>query len=216
MRTANLGVRTALALLALVATAGRAADAEAATWHVASGRADASDDNPGTALKPWKTISKAAEILQPGDTVIIHAGIYREYVHPAHSGTPSQSITYQGASGEEVVISGADVVTGWVPAGDKVWKRSPGPTTSRLIPQTNAWWAAASRSSSPATCCGKWNNAARCRTGPFAPTLPARFCTCDCPAMPIPLRSPWKSVFGRSALAWASVANPAMRSTFAV
>ena len=94
--------------------------AEAATWQVATSRTDASDDNPGTALKPWKTISKAAALLEPGDTVIIHGGIYREYVHPARRGTLAQPITYQGRNGEEVVISGADVVTGWVPAGGKL------------------------------------------------------------------------------------------------
>ena len=103
------------------------APADVATWHVAGGRPDASDDNPGTAQMPWKTISKAAALLQPGDTVIIHGGTYREYVHPARSGTPAQPITYQGATGEEVVVSGADVVTGWVPAGDKVWKKEPWP-----------------------------------------------------------------------------------------
>jgi hypothetical protein len=127
--------RLALSILILACLAvAPGTPAEAGTWHVAGSRAEASDDNPGTAQKPWKTISKAAAILEPGDTVMIHGGTYREYVQPARGGTPAQPITYQGAPGEEVVISGADVITGWVPAGDKVWKKEPWPYHFRTHP----------------------------------------------------------------------------------
>ena len=93
------------------------------TYHVAQNRPDASDQNPGTAEKPWKSISKAAETLQAADTIVIHAGIYREHVMPARGGTESLPITYAAADGEEVVISGADVVTGWTSVGNGIWKK---------------------------------------------------------------------------------------------
>ena len=79
---------------------------------------NASDDNPGTADEPWRTIGKAAAILQPGERVIVHAGIYREWVKPAQGGTgPDRMIAYQAAAGEKVVITGSDR---WTPQ----WKRA--------------------------------------------------------------------------------------------
>ena len=44
------------------------------------------DGNPGTEEKPWKTIQHAADILQPGQTVYIHQGLYHESVATVHSG----------------------------------------------------------------------------------------------------------------------------------
>jgi len=100
-------------------------NAPAATYHVAQSHENAGDDNPGTLEAPWKTISEAAEMLQPGDRVVIHAGVYREQVKPARSGTASRPITYQAAEGEEVVITGADVVRGWKRVRDGLWEVSP-------------------------------------------------------------------------------------------
>lgn len=97
--------------------------ARAETYHVAQGHSAASDGNPGTADLPWKTISRADALLQPGDTVMIHAGTYREYVKPARGGTESQPISYIAADGEEVVISGADMIKKWTPVRDGVWRR---------------------------------------------------------------------------------------------
>jgi len=54
----------------------------------------ASDENPGTAQRPLKTINAAAQIAQPGDTVLVRAGTYRERVatapvsYVAHFGVP--------------------------------------------------------------------------------------------------------------------------------
>lgn len=80
-----------------------------------------SDFNPGTADKPFLTISKAAYVAKPGDVVTVHEGVYREWVNPKFGGTSSQRIIYQAAEGENVVITGAEVVTDWVKDGD-IWK----------------------------------------------------------------------------------------------
>ncbi|MCX5660100.1 MAG: right-handed parallel beta-helix repeat-containing protein [Planctomycetota bacterium] len=87
------------------------------TYHVAQKTAGASDDNPGSAEKPWKTIGKAAMALQPGERVLVHAGVYREAVHPERGGTgPDAMITYEAAAGEDVTITGADE---WKPTWEK-------------------------------------------------------------------------------------------------
>jgi len=86
--------------------------AMAADYVVDQASAAASDANPGTAEQPWKTIGKAASVMQAGDRVTVHAGVYREYVEPRNSGRPGAPIVYE-AAGEEVVVTGADVLTGW-------------------------------------------------------------------------------------------------------
>jgi hypothetical protein len=82
--------------------------------HVATGHPDASDANPGTEAAPLKTIGRAAELLQPGEKVVIRSGIYRERVAPARGGSgPDAMIAYEAAAGERVVLRGSEV---WSPA----------------------------------------------------------------------------------------------------
>jgi len=79
------------------------------TYHV-SQAPNASDENPGTAEAPFRTVSHAAQIAQPGDTVLVHAGIYRECVRPVRGGTgPDNMITYQAAPGEKVILRGSEL-----------------------------------------------------------------------------------------------------------
>lgn len=77
----------------------------------------ASDRNPGTEVRPLKTISAAAELAQPGDTVLVHAGIYRERVSPARGGEEGRPITYAAATGEQVFVKGSEE---WRPAWQPV------------------------------------------------------------------------------------------------
>ncbi len=71
--------------------------------------ASAGDNNPGTKEKPFKTISRAAALAQPGDIVLVHEGIYREWVAPLHGGEEGRPITYMGAPNEKVVIRGSEI-----------------------------------------------------------------------------------------------------------
>jgi hypothetical protein len=76
-----------------------------------------------TGAGPYKTISAAAQAAQPGDTITVHAGIYREKIVPPRGGaSDTQRITYQAAPGEKVSIRGSEVVKGWKPFMGKVWK----------------------------------------------------------------------------------------------
>ncbi len=82
------------------------------TYVVNGGHVNASDENAGTESLPLKTIQQAAQLAQPGDTVLVHAGIYRERVAPARGGTKEQPIVYTAAPKERVVIKGSEI---WQP-----------------------------------------------------------------------------------------------------
>jgi hypothetical protein len=60
-----------------------------------------------------RTVDKAASLAEPGDTVIIHSGVYREAVTIERSGLPDKPITFQAAIGAAVVVTGADHITEW-------------------------------------------------------------------------------------------------------
>jgi len=96
-----------------------AANAHAADRYVSP---SGSDSNAGTLLSPYMTIQKAATVAQPGETVFIRAGTYRETVVPAKSGTSSAPITFSSYNGEEVILSGGDLVTGWSVHSGDIWK----------------------------------------------------------------------------------------------
>jgi len=100
-------------------------------YHVAKNHTNASDDNPGTKDLPFKSINRAAEILKPGDMVIIHEGVYRETIRPARGGTsPDSMIVYKSANGEDVIVKGSEEVVagsfspsrGWATGGGE-WYR---------------------------------------------------------------------------------------------
>lgn len=79
--------------------------------------------NNGAKARPFKTISAAAAVAQPGDTITVHAGVYRERVNPPRGGTAdSERIAYRAAPGEAVTIKGSEVVRTWERVQDGVWK----------------------------------------------------------------------------------------------
>jgi parallel beta-helix repeat protein len=84
------------------------------TYHVDGVATNAADTNAGTAAQPWKTIARAgsAKELKPGDTVLIHSGVYREHAKITVSGAPGRPITFAAAPGAKVVIKGSEIVKG--------------------------------------------------------------------------------------------------------
>jgi hypothetical protein len=88
------------------------------TYYVDNRNPHAADSNPGTKELPFLTINKAAQVLQPGERVVIMTGVYRERVDPARGGTgPDKMISYEAAPSANVVVKGSRVVkTGWEPS----------------------------------------------------------------------------------------------------
>ena len=86
--------------------------AVARTLVVDNGSANAADSNAGTATAPLKSISEAARLAEPGDTVLVKAGVYRERVAPERGGTKEQPIRYVAESGQGVFVKGSEVLDG--------------------------------------------------------------------------------------------------------
>ena len=90
------------------------------TLHVSA--TSGTDDGDGTSFRPFRTISAAAEDAQPGDTVRVAGGVYRERVDPPRGGTDDAPITYAAAEGEQVVITGSDMAADWEHVAGQVWR----------------------------------------------------------------------------------------------
>jgi hypothetical protein len=90
----------------------------ARTFYVDNRNSGAADSNPGTMERPFLTINKAAQVLRPGERVVIMTGVYRERIDPARGGNgPDTMISYEAAPGAKVVVKGSRVVkTGWEPS----------------------------------------------------------------------------------------------------
>ena len=97
----------ALIIAAAAFIAGTPAPAMATRYYVANGHAAANDANAGTSpTAPWRTIAKANATLRAGDTLEISAGTYVEIINPATSGAENARITYKGATGQTVTLTG--------------------------------------------------------------------------------------------------------------
>lgn len=98
------------------------------TWWVDCQNPKASDDNPGSAEAPFLTINHAAQVVEPGQRVVIKSGEYRELIVPRLGGQgPDKMISYEAAPGSRVVIKGSRVVpTTWRPS------RNPGQFSEKL------------------------------------------------------------------------------------
>lgn len=86
------------------------------TFHVDQRSSNATDDGPGTQEQPFKTISKAASLAGPGDTVLVHAGVYREWISPARGGTADAPIVYRSIPEHAAIARGTDLLDAkWEP-----------------------------------------------------------------------------------------------------
>ena len=91
------------------------------TYYVDNANPNASDRNEGTQERPFLTISKAAEMLQPGERVVINSGVYREQVRPPRGGSGADKlISYEAAPGAKVIVKGS------VLASKEKWEKSAG------------------------------------------------------------------------------------------
>lgn len=96
-RTVALSTVAALAFLVAPVSA------FAGTYYVSPSGNDA---NSGTAAAPWRTLTKAANTLTAGSTVIVKPGTYYESIVPARSGTAGNLITFQAETPGTVILDG--------------------------------------------------------------------------------------------------------------
>lgn len=73
---------------------------------------------------PLATIQAAVNRLQPGDTLWIRGGTYRETVVFPRNGRATKPITIRACQGEKVVVTGCEPIAGWTlhDAAKNIWK----------------------------------------------------------------------------------------------
>ncbi len=91
------------------------------------------DNNPGTQSKPFGTIQKAMNIVNPGDMVYVRGGIYNEQCTMTRCGTSDAWIIIKNYPGEIPIIDGIGIDLLWgeglVQLGEPAWSDwSPLPT----------------------------------------------------------------------------------------
>ena len=91
-------ISSALSLVLLVA--GLSAEGSAATYYVSP---DGDDSNGGGSADPWRTIQKAADVMQPGDEVRVADGTYDGF-YARRPGSAFAPIVYR-AAGDDVVVN---------------------------------------------------------------------------------------------------------------
>jgi hypothetical protein len=112
--------RPFLVLAALLGVLAGSAGTWAREIHVSKAGDDA---GAGSQVQPYLTINKAASVAQPGDTILVHAGTYREWVKPVRGGTDDRTrIIYRATPGEEVLVKGSERITSWTQETGGVWR----------------------------------------------------------------------------------------------
>lgn len=89
------------------------------TYYVAQ---DGNDADPGLERgKAWRTLNRAAEVVGPGDTVLVAGGVYTEKVRVRASGEAGLPITFKSLPGEKVIFDGNKrrIESAWVISGKR-------------------------------------------------------------------------------------------------
>jgi hypothetical protein len=125
--------RTAYSVFCVLVLAPLAAAEEPVTadFFVAT---NGSDDNPGTAARPFATLARARDAVQKlksggppkaDVTVLVRDGTYvlkdTLAFGPEDSSTPEHRIVYAAYPGEHPVLSGGRAIAGWKPGRGKRW-----------------------------------------------------------------------------------------------
>lgn len=72
-----------------------------------------SDYYDGTEEKPFRTISKAADLMQAGDTCYIMGGVYHETVNMNIYAEKEHPVKFEAYNNDEVVITASEPITNW-------------------------------------------------------------------------------------------------------
>jgi len=88
--------------------------AAGSTFFVNRNHAQADDGNPGSEALPWRTIQHAADVANPGDTIIVRAGTYDERVELNRAGAAENKITFIASPRRTVLMKGFIARKGYV------------------------------------------------------------------------------------------------------
>nr|WP_042179634.1 right-handed parallel beta-helix repeat-containing protein [Kibdelosporangium sp. MJ126-NF4]CEL13930.1 hypothetical protein [Kibdelosporangium sp. MJ126-NF4]CTQ88298.1 hypothetical protein [Kibdelosporangium sp. MJ126-NF4] len=78
------------------------------------------DAATGTIDQPLATLHRARQLAGPGEVITLRAGTHR-LAEPLTLSAADSGVTFQAHDGEQVVISGGQVVSGWSRGEDGVW-----------------------------------------------------------------------------------------------
>lgn len=88
-------------------------------WHVSP---TGLDTNDGSIDAPFQTLARAVQSLVAGDKLWLRAGTYRETLALTRSGTEANPIAISPWNGENVTLSGCDVVPGpWTATSNSIY-----------------------------------------------------------------------------------------------
>ena len=99
-------------------------------------RHPAAADEPawGYPAVPLASLARACAVAQPGETIVLRGGVYRETLRPRCDG-----VTFRAMKGEHVTISGADVVEGWRRELDGSWSAALPSQPRQLLRDGQPW-----------------------------------------------------------------------------
>jgi hypothetical protein len=104
--------------------------------HYVDPRHPSAADEPawGYPAVPLASLAKACEIAQPGETIVLRGGVYREVVAPKNDG-----VTVRAMKGEKVTISVADLIEGWKREADGGWSATLADEPKKLLRDGQLW-----------------------------------------------------------------------------
>jgi len=115
------GVLTSLLLAATFIGCSTATHQTAAAAELYINPQTGSDDAAGSIAKPFKSIGHAISVVQPGNTIYLREGVYREEVALRLHGTAEKPITITGYQNEKAIIDPSiaafqiDTANAWEP-----------------------------------------------------------------------------------------------------
>ena len=99
-------------------------------------RHPAAADEPawGYPAVPLASLAKACAVAEPGETIVLRGGVYREILAPRNDG-----VTVRAMKGEKVTMSGADLIEGWKREGDGSWSAPLAVEPKRVLRDGQQW-----------------------------------------------------------------------------
>ena len=83
---------------------------------------------------PLASLAKACAIAQPGETIVLRGGVYREVLDPKNDG-----VTVRPKKGEDVTISGADIIDNWKRETDGSWSAPLAAEPKKVLRDGQPW-----------------------------------------------------------------------------